>query len=250
MQGASGPHDTHTPPGVHRTPPLLHTAISTFGGQESPGKVPTTHRAQMGHCRPVRGPHKTRAHRGSDAGPQPLGIASHAHGDGCTRRTRRHRSTGRLAQQVQGLTQDPDGVCQVCVCMRGDSLRTQTHPAGESPRAWAGGANFRNTVMGTHRDSCRTQMAKTTWGGGLKGTCHTCKDSLRTGQPDLPPRLPFAQKWFQCPILLPNTRHTHTPTKTWTYTYPRTIRRVCTQRRSHPLRPRAYTYTNCQNLTH
>lgn len=80
--------------------------------------------------------------------------------------------TGRLAQQVQGLTQDPDGVCQVCVCvcMRGDSLRTQTHPAGESPRAWAGGANFRNTVMGTHRDSCRTQMAKTTWGGRVHTT--------------------------------------------------------------------------------
>lgn len=31
---------------------------------------------------------------------------------------------GWLSQQVQGLTQDPDGgVCQVCGCMRGDSSK-------------------------------------------------------------------------------------------------------------------------------
>lgn len=123
---------------------------------------------------------------------------------------------GWLSQQVQGLTQDPDGgVCQVCGCMRGDSLQTQTHPAWESHRAWAGGANFW-LHTGTHAGPKWQGLLE---GRGVRGTRHICKVSLGTCQPDLPPHLPFAQKWSQSLILGPNTGHTHRPKRGDTHTH-------------------------------
>lgn len=98
------------------------------------------------------------------------------------------------------------GLSGVCVCMRADSPATQTHPTWDSHRAWAGGINFRNTVMGTqggqpgivmprntHGDSHRTQR-------GVCGGYTTHTQRLTQDWPARPPTSsPICTETLRCP---------------------------------------------------
>lgn len=83
----------------------------------------------------------------------------------------------------------------------------------------------------------------------MKGTRHLCKVSLGTCQADLPPHLPFAQKWSHSLILGPNTGHTHTDQNVDIHIHTDHQKSVHTMQMGwyNPLHP--HTYTNCQNLT-